>query len=156
CHQILGFNYRMTEVEAAIGMIQLQKLNGFIQQRKKIGARFAKGFAGAGDIAIQKTTPGCDPSFNYFSIALKKNAVKISRDELVQELRKEGIPCAVHYPIPLHEQPCFAHYRRGAVPVSEALARNILSLPMHPYLTEPDVDFVVEKVLQLVGKYATK
>lgn len=153
-HEILGFNYRMTEVEAAIGVVQLQKLEGFLERRKRVAARLREAFEGNGFFKMQQITSGCDHATNYFSILLKENCLSVSRDQLVQALKDEGVPCAVHYPIPLHRQPCFSQVAFRELPHSDAVAQNILSLPMHPFLSDQDADFVAEKVLNLVRQYS--
>ena len=84
--------------------------------------------------------------FSQFTIQID------DRDRVRARLEQKGIPTAVHYPVPLHLQPVFAYlgYGVGAYPIAEAVARKVLSLPMHPYLTTEEIAFISENVLNSV------
>jgi dTDP-4-amino-4,6-dideoxygalactose transaminase len=91
-------------------------------------------------------TPAVDPAnehiFHQYTLRAQR------RDELQAHLKKEGIGHAVYYPIPLHRQPCFAHlgYKEGSLPEAEQAAREVISLPIYPELTRPQLDRVVETI----------
>jgi perosamine synthetase len=153
-HTLVGFNYRMSEIEAAIGLTQMRKLDGFLASRKKIAQRYLRYFQQHPDFQTQQIQKGCESSFNYFSVLVRSK--KFSRDEFVNALRKEGVPCAIHYPRPLHLQPCFANLSKEPLSHSVDIASHVLSLPMHPYLSDEDVDFVTGTIDRLTGVELTK
>jgi dTDP-4-amino-4,6-dideoxygalactose transaminase len=81
-------------------------------------------------------------------------AIRVERrDEVIQQLERKGIGCGVHYPVPVHLQTAYRDlgYERGAFPISEKIADELLSLPMYPELTDAQIDFVVEAVAEAVG-----
>ena len=155
-HSMIGFNYRMTDIEAALGLLQLSQLDDFLVKRKKIAARYEKVFQKNPLLKLQKQTPGSAHSFNYFSIVLDIDTMSVSRDEFLKALQNEGVQCAVYYPRPLHLQPCFSDNGALSCPVSESLADRILSLPMHPFLSDEDVDYVIEVVEDKTKKFRLK
>ncbi len=164
-HTAIGFNYRMTEMAAAIGLEQLKKLDSFLKRRKEIAKIYTESFSKTPQIQIQKVTPGAEASYNYFCIATPspfpsplrgEGKGEGGRDDLVAALRGEGIECAVHYPRPLHQQPCFAGFASGSLPESERLSGRILALPMHPFLSGEDARTVAEKVKSLVSRFSKK
>lgn len=152
-HELIGLNYRMTEIEAAIGMVQLTRLSGMIEARQKAAQVYDEAFLGHPALRLQKTTEGCGNSRNYYSIILREGAVSKSRDEILEALREAGVSCAVHYPIPLHEQPCFASFRREELPNASSIASQIIALPMHPWLSSEDLSHVSTTVLGLLERF---
>lgn len=155
-HAFLGFNYRMTEMAAAIGLEQLKKLDSFLKRRKEIAQAYTEAFGREPAIQLQVVTPGSKPSHNYFSLALRTEQLTASRDEFVEALRREGVECTVHYPRPLHKQPCFSNFAGGFLPESEDLSKRIMALPMHPFLSEEDISYVTRKVKDLVRRFSKK
>jgi dTDP-4-amino-4,6-dideoxygalactose transaminase len=141
----IGMNARMDTLQAAI---LLQKLTIFadeIAARNRIAARYAEGLAGA------VTTPTViDGGVSVWAQYTIEHA---DRDGLAAALRAEGVPTAVYYPVPLHLQPPYAGYPRGpgGLPVTEARAGRVLSLPMHPYLEEEVQDRIVKAVRAFAG-----
>ncbi|MBI4971298.1 MAG: DegT/DnrJ/EryC1/StrS family aminotransferase [Candidatus Omnitrophica bacterium] len=155
-HQIVGFNYRMSEVEAAIGKVQLSQLDSFIEKRKKLANIYIEAFRGNASFKIQSVTAGANHSYNYFSIALNTDQLSVSRDEFAKALDGEGVQNAVHYPRGLHQQPAFSGLANGVLPHAESLSGRILSLPMSPFLNEVDIRYASEKVLFLIKKFARR
>jgi len=153
-HTMIGFNYRMTEMEAALGLFQLSRLDDFLVARKKIAAQYEEGFKNNPFVKMQRKTPGSEPSYNYFSILLQIEKMSVTRDQFVSALEKEGIQCAVYYPQPLDEQPCFAAYRNETLPNSKKLSSQILALPMYPLLSGEDVQYVIDTVNRLTRQFS--
>ncbi len=145
-HSMIGFNYRMTDMEAALGLFQLSRLDEFLAKRKKLAARYEKVFQKNPALTFQSTTPGSEHSYNYFTVALTPGKTSVTRDQFMKRLQDLGVQCAVYYPRPLHLQPCFQNGNAAALPVSESLAGRILSLPMHPFLSDEDADIVIKSV----------
>jgi dTDP-4-amino-4,6-dideoxygalactose transaminase len=102
----------------------------------------------------QKVTPGANPSYSYFSVTINLGSIKCSRDDFVRALQAENIECGIHYPTPLTKQPAIeAMMKPEPCSVSEEVSRNILSLPMHPHLTEDELKLIVEGVEKVTSHY---
>ena len=136
-HPIIGLNGRMDTLQAAILLAKLEIFPKEVKDRARIGSYYSTQF---GDTV---TTPYIEP-FNTSVYA--QYTVQVDNREQVQEkLQVAGIPTAVHYPIPLHLQPAFSDLNLlvGSFPVAEALAKRVISLPMHPYLSDSDIEGIV-------------
>jgi dTDP-4-amino-4,6-dideoxygalactose transaminase len=139
-HEMLGFNLRMTDIAAAIGLVQLEKLDGFTDARQKNAAMLSAGLKGIPGVVPAVTKPGYTHVFHQYTIRAKK------RDELADFLKEKGIGTGVHYPIPIHKQPYYMELGyRDFLPVSEKAAEEVLSLPVHPALSGDDVQKIVKE-----------
>jgi perosamine synthetase len=145
----LGYNYRLTDIQCALGQSQLRKLPGWLDRRRAIAARYDSHFRGTGVVEPLVTAPGNSHAFHLYVIKLQGNDPAPKRARLFAELRSAGIGTNVHY-IPVHLHP---FYRKtlatgpGLCPVAEDAYERILSLPMFPQLADSDVDYVAETVL---------
>lgn len=135
---------RLDELQAAILRVKLRHLPEWNRRRAKIAALYVEGLGGVGDITVVSQTGAGrgQPSYHLFVIRTRR------RDRLQEYLAKQGIGSAVHYPVPIHLTRAFRHlpYKKGAFPVSEALAREVLSLPIYPELADRDVEAVIKAV----------
>lgn len=143
-HTLLGFNYRMTEVEAALGLSQLGRLEHLTERRRANAAFLDRGLGGLPGVQAPWVSDGVRHVYHQYSILLDE---RVERDTLVASLHRQGVETGVHYPLPLHLQPALASYAGGVrLPVSEEVARRILSLPVHPGLSQEDLEQVVGAV----------
>jgi len=150
-HTLIGLNYRMTDVQAAIGLKQLERLPAAVASRRANAALLDDLLAGLPGVALPVERPGTTHCFHLYTITVDPEVAGVSRDELQQELGDLGIETAVHYPTPIHRQPVFARdYAEVSLPVSERLAGQVLSIPVHPALDEADVRRVGEAVRSVV------
>jgi perosamine synthetase len=134
-HDILGYNYRMTEIAAAIGIAQLAKLDVANYKRIKNAQYFSETIATEG-IVLPKVPQGYKHVFHQFTVRITPDC-GVSRKQLQQALQNYGIDSAVHYPIPIHKQPIYLKLGYDEnLPVAEKAANQVLSLPIHPLLTE--------------------
>ncbi len=155
-HVVLGLNYRITDIMSAIGLNQLAELDEFLSKRRKNAKILLNGLSHIDSVKPQKVTPRTNPSYSYFSVALDSSRLRCSRDDFMKALQAENIDCGVHYPASLTEQPIVKQLLKPKpCPVSEDLSTRIMSLPMHPYLSEADLEKVVEGV-EKVAKHYTK
>jgi dTDP-4-amino-4,6-dideoxygalactose transaminase len=138
-HEVLGYNFRMTDVHAAIGLAQLPKLAAYNARRRAIAARYDTDLAGVITPAVR---PGVTHVYHQYTIRVQR------RDEFVERLGEQGVGTGVYYPIPVHRQkPLLAlGYGDQEFPVSERLAADVVSIPVHPSLTDAEVTTVVEAV----------
>ncbi len=143
-HAVLGVNSRLDTLQAAILHAKLDIFPWEVEERARVGALYSKLLDGAG------VTPYIEP-FNG-SVYAQYTLQVDEREQVQKALADQGIPTAVHYPIPLHLQPAFANLGLGvgAFPISEAAARRVMSLPMHPYLSEYQMKEICRVVKQVV------
>ncbi|NOT60429.1 MAG: DegT/DnrJ/EryC1/StrS family aminotransferase [Acidobacteria bacterium] len=143
-HQVVGINSRLDALQAAILNVKLTHLDDWHAARQRNAARYNELFAQAGIEAI--TPPVERPQrrhiYNQYTIRAAR------RDELMKHLHAHDVGCEVYYPVPLHQQQCFADlgYVAGDLPVTEKAAREALSLPIYPELTAEMQEYVVEQI----------
>ena len=131
-HEQIGFNWRMTDLAAAIGMAQLDRLDDANARRRANARRLNKGSAG---VVTPTERAGCHHVYHQYTVRAPER-----RDELLNHLRERGVGAVVYYPMPIHRQPVYRRMGyRDALPVAERLSAEVLSLPVHPSLTEQEV-----------------
>jgi dTDP-4-amino-4,6-dideoxygalactose transaminase len=151
-HTRLGYNFRLTDVAAAIGMGQLRKLPAFLRARRRNAAILSKGLAGIPGLALPQTSRGDRHAFCLYTIRMNPHVLGLTRDELQKSLAAQGVESSVHYPRALHQQPMFSHLGTDRdFPVSTHLAQSVLSLPVHPALRDKDLRRVIQAVRRAVG-----
>ena len=143
----LGYNWRLPEINAAIGIVQLRRLPEIIEKRRKIAQYYNEKLGQISGLKPLKVPRGISNNFYKYVTFLEP---KIDRDKLKQELREKGIQCAgeVYWP-PLHLQPAYQKLlgtKEGDFPASEDACRRMLCLPMHSWMTTEDADYVIEKL----------
>ncbi|HWZ91546.1 MAG TPA: DegT/DnrJ/EryC1/StrS family aminotransferase, partial [Polyangiaceae bacterium] len=145
-HALPGVNSRLDEIQAAILRAQLPHLEAMNSRRREIAARYTSGLAGLPELGLPRAEPA-DARFVYHLYVVRS----ARRDVLRESLMKRGIAAQVHYPIPAHRQPAFAHGASGAeLPVTDRVCREVLSLPMYPELSNAEVDEVIAAVRDAV------
>jgi perosamine synthetase len=144
----LGFNYRLTDLQCALGLSQLERLTGWVERRRAIAAAYREGLANVPGVAPLTTRPEIDHAYHLFVVFLTDQRLARQRELVFRALRAEGVGVNVHY-LPVHLHP---YYRRtlgtgpGLCPVAEAASQAILSLPMFPAMTDDDLADVVRAV----------
>jgi dTDP-4-amino-4,6-dideoxygalactose transaminase len=147
-HDVLGYNFRMTDISAAIGRAQLAKLDRFNERRRRNASVLDEGLAGIKGVTTPRERRGYRHVYHQYTVRVDHD-----RDRFQQRLREAGIGTAVHYPIPVHRQPLYLDlgYRDVSLPVSEAAAAHVLSLPVHPGLSDSDLERIVESVRKVAS-----
>ncbi len=137
----LGYNYRLPDVQCALGMAQLPRLDGWVHARQKIAAAYDRAFADVEHVTPLRTR---NDRTNAHHLYVVKLAPSLDRDAVFRHLRGQGIGANVHYaPVYLHSYYQSRGYAKGLCPVAERASRHILTLPMFPAMTEADVHRVV-------------
>lgn len=144
-----GYNYRMTEVAAALGLAQMPKLEARNDVRRANAARLSELLAGNERIVAPKELPLRRHVWHQYTVRVP--AGREARDELQARLRERGIETAVFYPTPIHRQPLYRElgYADVSLPVAQRLAGEVLSLPVHPALSAADVETIAGAVNEL-------
>ncbi len=149
-HIVLGFNYRMTDVEAAIGLEQLKKLDEFIKKRRLNAACLTKRLSRIDGIVTPFVPEAVEHSYHQYTILLEPDKLNCSRNDFVNALKEEGIGTAIHYPRPIHKQPAFETIPNSpTLSICEAIAERILSLPVYPGLREEELDRIINAIVKI-------
>lgn len=146
----LGYNYRLTDIQCALGLSQLRKLSGWIQRRREIAKLYDEAFASGQYVTPLKTS---EKAFHSYHLYVVKISAEKSRDKVFSSLRELGIGVNVHY-IPVHLHPFYRNNfgtSIGLCPVAEAAYERILSLPIFPAMTNDDVSRVIATVKELIN-----
>jgi perosamine synthetase len=143
-HVMLGYNMRMTDLAAAVGLVQLGKLKEWNSMRRANAEYLSEKLSKIKGVATPKVRADAEHVFHQYTIRVP------DRDNAAQKLREKGVGVGIHYPTPIHKQPLYQDLGyRDLLPVAEAACQEVLSLPVHPSLTRDDLDFIVQAVASL-------
>jgi dTDP-4-amino-4,6-dideoxygalactose transaminase len=145
-HELVGYNLRFNEIQAAIGRIGLRKLSELNEHRRRVAARYTERLTG-----VVRTPPEKEWAHAVYHMYVIRTE---RRDALADYLRSKGISTGVHYPIPNHQQPAVTkmNFNLPPLPQTEAAVTEILSLPIYGELALDDVDYVCDSILQFFGE----
>ena len=147
---MMGGNFRMPEMEAAIGNVQLSKLPDFLTARRENAERLLKRLNPIDELQLPIVPKGYKPSWYLFTVKLK-NANETRRDKIVNELRKLGIGASVYYRCPIHLMPLYRRLGKSQLPMTEEVAKLVFSLPVHPGVTSVDLEHIVDSTKKLLN-----
>ena len=149
-----GYNYRLTDFQAALLISQLNKMDIFSTRRKEISKRYDEAFAAFDLVTLQRDIPESDTTRHLYILNLNLEKLSVTRKEIHDALRAENICCNVHY-IPVYYQPFYEKlgYKKGLCPQAEKLYERILSIPFYYSMTDEDVESVIEGVYKVVRYY---
>lgn len=143
-HETLGYNLRMNDMQAAIGLTQLLKLSQWNQKRQENAEFLTRELSKVPGVVPPPVRENAEHVFHQYTIRVP------DRDEAVEKLREQGVGVGVHYPLAIHKQPYYQKLGfQDSLPVSEAASREVLSLPVHPSLSPEDLENIVEAVASL-------
>ena len=154
---MLGYNYRMTDIQAALIISQLDKLPMFSQRRKEIVARYNEAFGKLPQLFVQREIPESDTTRHLYILRIVPEKLTINRKQFFDALAAENVCCNVHY-IPTYYFPYYEKmgYQRGLCPNAEKLYEEIISLPLYYAMTDEDVESVIEAVTKIAVYYERK
>jgi len=144
-HKYIGMGGRMDTIQCAIVDVKLKHYKKDLALRQEVAKKYTKALGGVA-LASQIVLPYIDKkstsAFAQYSIRVQ------NRDNVQTKLKEQGIPTAVHYPMPLHLQECFAYldYKKGDFPISEIVSNEIMSLPMNPYLSDDEISYICSNI----------
>jgi len=149
-HERLGYNYRLDEMSAALGLAQVGRIRELLRKRDRVAARYAELLAEAPGVETLQSAPGHVRSWFVYVVLLPEG---VHRDEVMAGLRAQGIGCRDYF-TPVHLQPFYRKefgYKEGDFPVAEAIAKRTLALPFHGNLSEADIETVVRTLAQMLA-----
>ena len=150
-HEILGYNSRMTDISAAIGLVQLGRLDDFNRKRMENARYLSAGLKNISGIEIPQVRNGCTHVFHQYTIRVTDEC-RYKRGDLVNLLNENGIGTGIYYPIPIHKQPL---YKKSSYKYylnnSETASMQVISLPVHPSVSTEEIDHIIKTIGELIG-----
>ena len=143
--QELGFNYRITDMQCALGLSQIKRLDSFVARRRQIAEIYSKAFSCCGELIVPEQAIAANSSWHLYMLSLRS----LDRRIVFETLRERGLGVNVHY-IPVHLQPYYQDnftFKAGDFPVSEAYYQRAVTLPLFPAMTDDDIQYVIDAVL---------
>lgn len=143
----LGYNYRMTDLAAAIALVQLKKADSLNEKRRANAQRLNEGLSSLPGIITPTVRENNTHVFHQYTIRITP-ACPVTRDALANHLKSKEIGCGVYYPKPLHLHPHFMRlgFKPGDFPVAERMAQEVLALPVHPGVTQDNIDYIIKTI----------
>lgn len=152
--QNLGFNYRLTDFQAALGNSQLNKLERFISRRREIAAIYQDAWKGHQELILPFQQESGQSSWHLFVLRINSNTVRVDRKTIFTELMEQNIGVNVHY-IPIYLFPYYQElgFQQGLCPVAEKVYEEFITVPLYPAMTNEDVQDVIAAVNRTIRKY---
>lgn len=150
----LGFNYRMTDFQAALISSQMKRLEAFSDRRKEIVRKYDAAFKDIPELIVQKEIPESDTCRHLYIIRLNLTRLSCTRKEFFDAMSAENVQCQIHY-VPVYWFPYYRHlgYEKGLCPNAEEVYKGIMSIPLYPKMTDQDVEDVIHAVRKVVENY---
>jgi perosamine synthetase len=153
----LGYNYRLTNIQCALGLTQLKKLDAWVAKRHEIAARYTTAFKSRPEIEPLAVLPDRNPAWHLYVIRLKLERLRVGRAEVFKALRAENIGVNVHYiPVPWHPYYQKLGYQKGLCPIAEAAYERLITLPIFPVMTDEDVSDVITAIYKVISVYSRR
>lgn len=139
-HELLGFNFRLSEIHAAIGRLQLKHLEDWIEKRREIAKLYNELLNDVKEVTPPQEAEWARHVYYVYTVRAK------NRDKLLRYLKEKNIACGLYYPIPIHKQPCMRPFSSPKLENTEKRTKEVLSLPMHPQLEDADIKYIANNV----------
>ncbi len=152
--QLLGFNYRITDLQCALGISQMRRIDTFIERRREIVRRYQEAFQSMEELILPYEPAWSKSGWHIYVIRIRPERLKAAREELFEALKAENIGVNVHY-IPVYYHPYYQDlgYEKGLCPHAEKLYEETITLPLFPSLTEQDIEDVIQAVYKIFAYY---
>lgn len=148
-HNRLGYNYRLSDINCALGIAQLRRISSMLKKRQRVAECYAKKMAGIAELILPpESIEGTKRSWFVYVVRLAENFSITQRDQIIRNLRKKGIGCNAYFP-PIHLQPFYRSkygYKKGDFPITETVADRTIALPFFNRLKEEEIDLVVRSL----------
>jgi UDP-4-amino-4,6-dideoxy-N-acetyl-beta-L-altrosamine transaminase len=148
----MGYNYRITDFQCALGSSQLRRLNQFVEKRREIAKKYDESFSNVDSLKIPETDNSVNHAYHLYPLQSDFNKLTVTKSELFNKLKESGINLQVHY-IPIHLQPFYMYnygFKKGDFPISENFYHSEVSLPVYPDLSVNEQKIVIEKIKQFI------
>ena len=150
----LGYNYRLTDFQAALVISQLRKIDKFRSRRQEIVKRYNDAFSKIPELFVQKDIPDSDSCRHLYIIQLRLDKLICTRREFFDAMQEENVQCQIHY-VPVYWFPYYQHlgYEKGLCPMAEETYKGIMSIPLYPKMSDQDVEDVIYAVKKVIENY---
>jgi len=152
--QELGYNYRITDIQAALGITQLEKLDNFLARRREIVNKYNQEFKDIEGVIIPEQLENTNSAWHIYVLQLELEKLTADRKEIFNDLRGKNLGVNVHY-IPVYFHPYYQSlgYEKGICPKAEKLYERIITIPLYPKMTDQQVDEVIKRIKSTINKY---
>jgi dTDP-4-amino-4,6-dideoxygalactose transaminase len=150
----VGYKYNFTDIQAALGIVQLAKCDGMREKRARIASLYSEAFGAMDALETPRVNENCESSWHLYILRLHLDRVSDDRNGFIQRMSQKGVACSVHF-IPLHLQDFYQRaygYRSGDFPCAEAEFQRCVSLPIYPDLSDKEIEHIVDAVRQTVAE----
>lgn len=146
---MLGHNYRMPEIAAAMGLAQLEKLPTFLEKRRRNAQRLTEKLSRVERLTLPMEPRGYKHSWYLYTVRLQ-GSDRAERDKAVEELRKRGVGATVYYGTPIHLMPYYRQFAQYSLPEAEKASEQVFSLPVHPGVTLQEINYIADSLIEVV------
>jgi perosamine synthetase len=147
---MLGTNYRMTEIQAAIGIVQLRRLPEFLEKRNQNASKMTQNLSRSDKIILPPNLTNRKPSWYLYTVRIK-NATEEKRKKIIEQMREKGIGTDAYYQTAINQMPYYKeNFGAFSLPETEKAAKQVISLPIHPGVKQEQIDFIAKNFLDLL------
>jgi len=153
--KMLGFNYRLNEIQSALGIEQMKRINGFLKKRKENYGVLSSGLMGINEIVQFKSSHGEYQSSYYCLTVILKEALSSKRYEIIKSLKQNGVGTSIYYPKPVPHFSYYKnkyHYSENTFPVASWISKNSIALPVGPHLNVGDMEYIIQEIKNIIRK----
>ena len=153
-HERLGYNYRLSDINCALGIAQLERINEILAKREKVARMYNERLKGVDEIEIPYVSSEVKASWFIYVVRLRSDYGRVERDRILEGLRERGIECRAYFS-PIHLQPFYRKlfgYKRGDFPTAESVSERTIALPFYNDLGEKEVNYVVKNLKELLRR----
>lgn len=150
----LGFNYRITDFQCALGLNQLKKLDSFLLKRRDIAELYNNYLKECENIILPLNNSNCKHAYHLYPVQVKFDQIRISKKELFEKMKEQNIRLQVHY-IPVHLHPYYRQrfgFKKSDFPIAEKFYEQEISIPIYPLLEKSDAEFISQTIIELINK----
>lgn len=152
-HERLGYNYRMSDINCALGIAQLDRIGELLEKRAKVAKMYNERLKEGPDLEVPYSSPNVRRSWFVYVVRLHEDYSRTDRDRILQELKGKGIGCS-NYFTPIHLQPFYVEmfgFKKGDFPITESVSERTIALPFYNNLREKEVEYVVENLIDILN-----
>lgn len=153
-HERLGFNYRLSELHAALGIVQMTRLDEILEKREQVAAGYIRRLAGHPHLVLPNLSPEAETSWFVFVVRLAESYTQAERKRVMEGMRRHDIGCAAYFPC-IHLQPFYREsyaFEEGAFPIAESVSHRTIALPFHNQLTQREIDLVCQTLELMIDR----
>lgn len=153
-HEILGYNYRLGELNSALGVIQMKRLTEILEKRNNVAEFYAESLKEIKGVEIPYIAPNVKISWFVYIIRLSSRFSKEDRDSVIEEMKKQGVPCRDYFP-PIHLEPLYVTlfgYKEGNYPITESVSARTIALPFYNNLNEKQIIYICQTLESVIKK----